>query len=137
MYVCMFVCLCLFACLLARLLACLFVYLLGYLFGCFFAYLLVCNPYEPTRPCKQSSTENFVALLTWRLGQPSDRHSIDLALPGGTKYIHYWLSEYSNISVYTRVCLYIFIYIHICTYPLVNNVAMGEKYIYMEALIRN
>ena len=120
---------CLLACLLVCLLACLFTCLVICLVV-FFAYLLVCNPYEPTRPCKQSSTENFVALLTWRLGQPSDRHSIDLALPEGTKYIHYWLSEYSNISVYTRVCLYIFIYIHICTYPLVNNVAMGEKYIY-------
>ena len=132
----LFVCLlaCLLVCLLACLLACLVICLVV-----FFAYLLVCNPYEPTRPCKQSSTENFVALLTWRLGQPSDRHSIDLALPGGTKYIHYWLSEYSNISVYTRVCLYIFIYIY--TYMYIPSGKQrgngGNIYIYMEALIRN
>ena len=87
MYVCMFVCLCLFPCLLACLLACLFVYLLAWLFVWLF-FLLICLyviHMKPTRPCKQSSTGDFVALLTWRLGQPSDRHSIDLALPGGNQ----------------------------------------------------
>ena len=108
MYVCLYVFVCLLACLLVCLLAC----LLACLVICLVVFLLICLyviHMKPTRPCKQSSTGDFVALLTWRLGQPSDRHSIDLALPGGTKYIHYWLSEYSNISVYIRVCLYIFI----------------------------